>query len=331
MNLKYLYDSLPYRMTAKDLFNWHALDVARLHAVQSFYDRSKFFDVAIHPYLRSEYVYSGGALLASLGPDAPNNGFESGSSGWSMWGTSSVVTDSSKAHSGSNFLQLSASSGSGAAAIMSSYIPVAPGQQVTMGGWAYRETGSGGHVGWVVEISDSTHTAFSWTGTTPSGVDSAAWTYVGGIFTVPSGGAYVRLYCEIYLPSSSTTARCDDGFLSASPHYFHPDHLSARVTTDANGNVIGQQGHYAFGESWYAANTTTKYQFTSYERDSESGNDYAQARYHINRLGRFSSPDQVSGSPANPQSLARVPCITESGRSRWCARHGWPMLRRPTG
>ena len=29
----------------------------------------------------------------------------------------------------------------------------------------------------------------------------------------------------------------------------------------------------------YLTNTTTKWQFTSYERDAESGNDYAVARY----------------------------------------------------
>src|SRR5262249_47470460 len=56
------------------------------------------------------------------------------------------------------------------------------------------------------------------------------------------------------------------------------------------------------GEFWYNA-TNDKLQFTSYERDPESGNDYAMARYHINRLGRFASKDPVSGSLSNPQSL----------------------------
>jgi RHS repeat-associated protein len=82
---------------------------------------------------------------------------------------------------------------------------------------------------------------------------------------------------------------------------------SPRVTTDSSGNHIGQQCHFPFGESWYAQNTTTKWQFTAYERDSESGNDYAMARYNVNRLGRFSSPDPLAGSIANPQSLNRYP------------------------
>jgi RHS repeat-associated protein len=81
------------------------------------------------------------------------------------------------------------------------------------------------------------------------------------------------------------------------------DHLSPRLTTDSNGNVLAQQGQYPFGESWYPANNTAEWQFTSYERDPESGDDYALARSFVNRLAHFSSPDPVAGSIANPQSL----------------------------
>jgi RHS repeat-associated protein len=124
--------------------------------------------------------------------------------------------------------------------------------------------------------------------------------------------------------SDTVVANFDDAFISANGTYYYlRDHLSPRVTTDANGNVIGQQGHFPFGEQWYASNSTTKWQFTSYERDSETGNDcrgprraltqwglrvgvvYAQARYHINRLGRFSSPDPLAGDTSDPQSLNR--------------------------
>jgi RHS repeat-associated protein len=87
--------------------------------------------------------------------------------------------------------------------------------------------------------------------------------------------------------------------------YYHADQLSVRLMTDTSGNVIGQQGHYPFGESWYQNNTTTKWMFTSYERDAESGNDYAMARYDVNRLGRFASPDLLAGSASDPQSLDR--------------------------
>src|SRR6266403_1726835 len=92
---------------------------------------------------------------------------------------------------------------------------------------------------------------------------------------------------------------------SATANYHIADHLSPRVTTDSTGTVVGQQAHFPFGEDWYASSSTTKFKFTSYERDSESGNDYAIMRTAVNRLGRFSSPDPLPGSIASPQSLNR--------------------------
>lgn len=93
--------------------------------------------------------------------------------------------------------------------------------------------------------------------------------------------------------------------------YYHHDQLSVRVTTDSSGNTITQKGHYPFGESWYQTGTaSTDMVFTSYEHDSESGNDYALAREFVNRLGRFSSLDPLAGSAANPQSLNRYAYVT---------------------
>ena len=43
----------------------------------------------------------------------------------------------------------------------------------------------------------------------------------------------------------------------------------------------------------------------SYEWDAESDNDYAIARYYVNRLGRFMSPDLIAGDIGDPQSLNR--------------------------
>lgn len=87
--------------------------------------------------------------------------------------------------------------------------------------------------------------------------------------------------------------------------YHHADHLSVRATTDAAGTKIGEQAHYPFGEAWFSASTTAKQRFTTYERDTESGNDYAIFRYHVNRLGRFNRPDPLAGYIADPQSLNR--------------------------
>jgi hypothetical protein len=57
--------------------------------------------------------------------------------------------------------------------------------------------------------------------------------------------------------------------------YHHPDHLSTRVSTDSTGTVARTFGHYPFGEVWYETGTASKWKFTSYERDSESANDYS--------------------------------------------------------
>ena len=56
--------------------------------------------------------------------------------------------------------------------------------------------------------------------------------------------------------------------------YYHQDHLSNRLVTDSTGAVVENLGTYPYGESWYNA-TNDKWAFTSYERDAESGNDYA--------------------------------------------------------
>jgi len=69
--------------------------------------------------------------------------------------------------------------------------------------------------------------------------------------------------------------------------YHHADHLSARMTTDTSGNIVNQRGHYPFGETLYESGTAEKWKFTSYERDSETLNDYAVFRSYINRFGRF--------------------------------------------
>jgi len=95
---------------------------------------------------------------------------------------------------------------------------------------------------------------------------------------------------------------------SSGTKYYHQDQLSSRLVTDSSGNTSAQLGHFPFGESWYNA-SNDKLLFTSYERDSESGNDYAMMRSYVNALARFSSPDPLSSSRANPQSLNRYPYV----------------------
>lgn len=115
-------------------------------------------------------------------------------------------------------------------------------------------------------------------------------------------GAAVGSPTREYIYSGSRLLATVEGSTTT---YHHQDHLSVRVNTNSAGTVVGQQGYYPFGEAWYATSSTTKWQFTSYERDSESALDYAMTRYDSSRLGRFLSPDPFAGSVADPQSLNR--------------------------
>ena len=111
----------------------------------------------------------------------------------------------------------------------------------------------------------------------------------------PSSPKYQYVYA-----GRALLARID----SSGTFYYHQDHLSNRMETNSAGGVVGEMGHFPFGESWYNG-PGTKWFFTTYERDAESGNDYAMARYDIGRLGRLSTPDPLAGDSLAPQSLNR--------------------------
>jgi RHS repeat-associated protein len=68
---------------------------------------------------------------------------------------------------------------------------------------------------------------------------------------------------------------------------------------------VRNYGSYPFGGTWYETLGTDKWKFTSYENDSESGLNYAGARYQSVRVGRFTALDPVPGHRRNPQSLNR--------------------------
>ena len=66
--------------------------------------------------------------------------------------------------------------------------------------------------------------------------------------------------------------------------------------------------------SGYGAMDGIRKQFTGYERDTESGLDYAQARYYNSRHGRFTSVDPLTASATirNPQTFNRYSYVTNS-------------------
>jgi len=100
------------------------------------------------------------------------------------------------------------------------------------------------------------------------------------------------------------TARIDS---SGNVYYYFQDKLnSVRAIANSSGNVCYSADFTPFGgEIAYVNTCPQNYKFTDYERDSESGLDYANFRYFDNRIGRFTSPDHIKGTTAKPQSLNR--------------------------
>jgi RHS repeat-associated protein len=82
---------------------------------------------------------------------------------------------------------------------------------------------------------------------------------------------------------------------------------STRIVTQANGAVCFDQDYFPYGQEVYTSTQSCpqSYKFTGYERDAETGLDYAFARYYNARLGRFMSGDPLAGDVGDPQSLNR--------------------------
>jgi RHS repeat-associated protein len=88
-------------------------------------------------------------------------------------------------------------------------------------------------------------------------------------------------------------------------NYYLSARLSARLVLDTTGNVVGRQAHLPFGEDFAASGAQEKHHFTSYERDSESGLDYAINRGYASLPGRFMQIDPVAGTSKDPKNLNR--------------------------
>jgi RHS repeat-associated protein len=85
---------------------------------------------------------------------------------------------------------------------------------------------------------------------------------------------------------------------------------SIRVTTNSFGEVKARRDFLPFGEELYASigsrsanqkystnSDDTRKKFATYQRDTETGLDFAQSRYYSPMHGRFTSPDEFKGGP----------------------------------
>lgn len=104
-------------------------------------------------------------------------------------------------------------------------------------------------------------------------------------------------------------------FSGGQTYFIHADHLgSTRTVTNYAGSVTDKLDYLPYGEQ-IAGGTFTTHKFTGYERDSESGLDYASARYYTATLGRFMSVDPApigaNSSPiTGPESASADPYVT---------------------
>jgi RHS repeat-associated protein len=127
---------------------------------------------------------------------------------------------------------------------------------------------------------------------------------------VYSNGKLIAEYSTATPPSNPTI------------NYTATDQLgSPRIITDKFGQVVSRRDFMPFGEELYADGTNrtaaNKYstsgqdavrqRFTGYQKDMETGLDFAEARYYNNQHGRFTAVDPLlaSGKSANPQTFNR--------------------------
>jgi len=108
--------------------------------------------------------------------------------------------------------------------------------------------------------------------------------------------------------------------------YLTTDHLgSPRVVTDQLGAVSDRKDYSAFGEEtisaqrqsalgYTASGDELRKGYTGYEKDSESGLDFAQARYYNSTHGRYTSIDPLTASASirNPQTFNRYSYVLNS-------------------
>jgi RHS repeat-associated protein len=125
----------------------------------------------------------------------------------------------------------------------------------------------------------------------------------------------------VYSASGKLLAEYSTQQSGNSTSYLTADKLgSPRVITNAAGGVVSHRDFMPFGEEIFAGTANrapadkfgygidnVRKRFTGYEKDAETGLDFAEARYYDNRYGRFTAVDPLlaSGISADAQSFNR--------------------------
>ncbi|MFZ0617186.1 MAG: RHS repeat-associated core domain-containing protein [Candidatus Acidiferrales bacterium] len=176
--------------------------------------------------------------------------------------------------------------------------------------------------------------------TQASGTPSGTWTYVydgNGLRVEKTNGTNGTLYwrdlsgntiAETDLTGSTTdsayreyiffaggrVAQRDAATPTPNVYFYYTDQVGSIGTiTKANGTPCYQATFTPYGQEMATQTAcASNYKFTGYERDAETGLDYAFARYYNQRLGRFMSADPLGGDITDPQSLNRYAYVTNS-------------------
>jgi phospholipase C len=177
---------------------------------------------------------AGGADVVVTNPDNQsatltsmlhNQGFEAQNSQWAASGSGSatIVNNVNNAHVGTYYAELSSPVKGNHPVLFAAdnsnvpqYFPVNPGDVIMFGGWAYRVSGDGS-ARWAIEISDVNKKNQVFLAAPPANVQDAQWELQKGTYTVPTGKAFIRLYCEILNNTVPAVARFDDAILQRSP------------------------------------------------------------------------------------------------------------------
>ena len=172
---------------------------------------------------------AGGADVIVTNPDGQqaalrtmllNQGFESAAADWLFTGTgtANVVNSVGNAHNGTYYAELNAPAGNqpkffAATGGQSEYFAVSPGDVITFGGWAYRVSGDG-RARWAMEVSDAKKKNAVFLAAAPANVADQQWELQESKYTIPTGKAFVRIYCEVTQNTVDAVARFDDAILN---------------------------------------------------------------------------------------------------------------------
>jgi RHS repeat-associated protein len=111
----------------------------------------------------------------------------------------------------------------------------------------------------------------------------------------------------VYLGARLLSTLAPNGSGGEAVQYHHPDRLGTRLVTDPSNGTAFEQATLPFGTPLNAESTgATNRRFTSYDRSTTTGLDYAVNRHYDAQQGRFTQSDPIgikASSLEHPQTL----------------------------